>query len=219
MGGAYGTERVVSWLKNEGAGTFVDYGCGAGNLLAAARDAGWHAVGVEFDEALAAQIAKEKGVSVVTPGGLTRECADVLHLGDVIEHLTELDRQMPEILSLLKSGGLLLAQGPLENNANVFTFTIRSSHRLKRGRQMEMPPYHVILATADGQRTLFEQLGLHQLEYSIHENAWPAPGKLNRADLRRVRPVALYLLRRCSQIATAIHGGSWGNRYFFAGRR
>ena len=219
MGGAYGVKQVASWLKREGSGTFIDYGCGAGNLLAVAINLGWRTVGVEFDEKLATKIAEEKGVTVKTPERVERESADVLHIGDVIEHLTNLERQMPEILSLLKPGGLLLAQGPLENNTNLFNFTIKSSRRLRREGQIEMPPYHVILATAEGQRMFFQQSRLNELEYSVYEDAWPAPAKLNRAELVQLRLVGLYLLRRCSQLATAIHGGSWGNRYFFAGRK
>jgi 2-polyprenyl-3-methyl-5-hydroxy-6-metoxy-1,4-benzoquinol methylase len=78
--------------------------------------------------------------------------ADVVHVGDVIEHLTQLDTQFPEIPGLIKPGGLLLAQGPLENNASLFTFALSSARKLRPARRTEMAPYHVLLATSQGQR-------------------------------------------------------------------
>lgn len=50
---------------------------------------------------------------------------DVLHLGDMIEHLTDLEHQFPEILRLIKPGGYLLAQGPLEAGPNLFTSVLK----------------------------------------------------------------------------------------------
>jgi hypothetical protein len=142
----------------------------------------------------------------------------VLHLGDVIEHLTELNRQMPQILNLIKPGGVLLAQGPLEANGNLFAFSVRMARLLRKSRRTEMPPYHVLLATAIGQKRLFQRLGLDLLEYSMHEVAWPAPSRLKCADLLSPRLTLLFLLRRLSQAASKIRPAHWGNRYFYAGR-
>lgn len=213
--------RVIQWLKKMKAGTFLDYGCGAGALLTEAARLNWQAIGVEFDTDVAKAVAERTGAKVVNPSDqlLTGPVADVIHLGDVIEHLTEMNRQMPEILRLIKPGGLLLAQGPLENNASLFTLMVRLVRSLRRGSvRTEMAPYHVLLATAKGQKTLFDRLGLEQLEYSIHEVAWPAPVKLSRADLGRPRSVGLFVLRRFSQAVSALRPDQLGNRYFYAGR-
>lgn len=219
MGGAYGVAEVLKWLRQQGSGTFVDYGCGAGHLLVAAKAAGWQAVGIEFDQRLASSIAGKTGIPVLTTSDAMAGTADVLHLGDVVEHLTDTDRQMEQILSLLKPGGVLLAQGPLENNSNLFHFAISVSRRLRRNREIQMPPYHVLLATAAGQRRFFNRLGLRELQYTIREEAWPAPATITRAELAQSRALALYMLRRCSQICSAIRPQTWGNRYFYAGRK
>lgn len=213
--------RVVKWLKKVKAGTFIDYGCGTGALLTEALRLKWQTVGVEFDGAVAATVEERTGAKVTTDqaelvkGGTL---ADVLHLGDVIEHLTETNREMPEILGLIKPGGLLLAQGPLEANANLFTFVLRLVRSLRHSGPKEMAPYHVMLATAKGQRMLFERLGLDELEYSIHEVSWPAPSKLSRTELGSPRSVGLYALRRCSQLLSKARPNRWGNRYFYVGR-
>jgi SAM-dependent methyltransferase len=213
--------RVVKWLKlRAGGGTFIDYGCGTGTLLIEAAKLSWQAIGVELDEEVAKAVAKRTGARVVSnPQELADSTADVLHLGDVIEHLTEVNRLMPEILRLIKPGGLLLAQGPLENNANLFTRMLRLAKSARGARRTEMAPYHVMLATASGQRTLFERFGLEQLEYSVREVAWPAPSRLSLSDLKKARAVGLFTARRLSQAVSAIRPNRWGNRYFYAGRK
>jgi SAM-dependent methyltransferase len=213
--------RVVEWLKRTPPGVFLDYGCGAGELLVEAQKLGWTALGVELNRDVAQAVAARTGAQVVSD--VTEldavPCADVLHLGDVIEHLTGIEQQMPDILRLLKPGGLLLAQGPLEANANLFTLALKAARALRPQARTEMAPYHVLLATGEGQRTLFRRFGLAELEYSLSEVAWPAPASLPLSDLRRPRTVAMFGLRRASQAVSALRPHRWGNRYFYAGRK
>ena len=213
--------RIIEWLKKERPGTFIDYGCGEGELLIEATKLGWQAMGVEFDSAVAAAVEERTGVRVTTPQRLVslgQSFADVLHLGDVIEHLTELDSQLPEILRLIKPGGLLLAQGPLEGNANLFNLGLRLARLSRPTRKTEVPPYHVMLATAKGQRILFERFGLEEFEFCMREVSWPAANKLSSVNLRQPRSAGLFLLRRASQAATMLRPKHWGNRYFYVGR-
>jgi SAM-dependent methyltransferase len=214
-------QRVIEWLRRNERGTFVDYGCGAGALLAEAVRLNWKAVGVEFDDEVARVVARRTGTEVLSLRAaelLPEPIADVLHLGDVIEHLTRVNQQMPRILRLIKPGGLLLAQGPLEANANLFTATVRVVRRLRPAPRTEMAPYHVMLATAEGQRILFQRFGIEEIEYSIGETAWPAPDNLRLLDLKRPRAVGLFALRRVSQAISRLRPAKWGNRYFFVGR-
>ena len=214
------SSSVGRWLARLGRGTFLDYGCGSGAVLELGARAGWTAMGVEFDEDLARRVTARTGLPVVAEAashGLP--LADVLHLGDVIEHLTRLPEQMGRILERLRPGGVLLAQGPLEANPTLFLLAVRAGRRLRPGRRTEMPPYHVILATARAQRGFFRRQGLDELEYRVSETAWPAPERLAAADLARPRAVGLFVLRRLSRLASALNPGRSGNRYFYAGRR
>lgn len=211
------SSRVVAWLeRRQPPGTFIDYGCRKGTLLTAALERNWRAIGVELDPAVAADTERHTGARVVVPDDplLSSPLADVLHLGDVIEHLTDLNNQMPAMLRLLKPGGLLIAQGPLEANRNFFTLMIRASRRLKRSRVIEMAPMHVVLATNIGQRTFFLRFGLRELEYSLSEVDWPAPSELN---LRSPRDASLFLIRRVSRVCSSLKPQVWGNRYFYVG--
>jgi len=223
MSGMAGTGEVLRWLKRSKPGTFIDYGCGAGHLLREAAKEGWKAVGVELDQRVAEKYSDGAGVLIVTdPTKLTELGsegeADVLHLGDVIEHLTDPDTQIPRILSLLKKEGILLAQGPLEGNPNLFLTAMRWARRLRGRRVLEMPPYHVIQATAGGQQAFFRRFGLAELAFTVHEVPWPAPGRLTRDNILNLRALALFSVRRISQVVSSFRPGALGNRYFYAGR-
>lgn len=217
-GGPREIARVVRYLTvRKTPGTFVDYGCGRGRLLQEVSRLGWPAVGVEFDDGVAASIARDIGLTVVGRDEAHRSLrgrADVLHLGDVIEHLTAIDEQMPAILDLVAPGGILIAQGPLEGNANLFTLVLRFVWAMTRSRTSTMPPYHVLLATADGQRRLFTRLGLVVRDFEISEVAWPAPQRLGLRDIGNVRTVGMFILRLISQLVSLVGRRDWGNRYF-----
>ncbi|MGZ5435791.1 MAG: class I SAM-dependent methyltransferase [Pyrinomonadaceae bacterium] len=211
--------RVVELIRGRLPGVFVDYGCRDGSLLVEAAKLNWRTVGVELDARVARETAARTGAEVITPSDekLTDGFADVIHLGDVIEHLTKVNEQLPAMLRLLKPGGLFLAQGPLEGNANLFTAAIRLSRKLTGPRRIETPPRHVMLATSAGQRALFARFGLTESEYRMREVAWPAPSRLSLSVLKDLRGVTLFVLRRCSQALSSLRPGVWGNRYFYAG--
>jgi SAM-dependent methyltransferase len=213
-------DRVVDWLERAEKGTFLDFGCGDGELLAAVSGIGWRALGVELDEEVADRVGRARGLAIHSdPSRLPDGAADVVHLGDVIEHLTEMDRQLAGVLRLVRPGGMLIAQGPLEANDCLFTWTLRCAHGLRPARRVEMPPYHVVLATAGGQRTLFRRFGLAELEFRVSEVAWPAPERAELQLLGRPRELALFCLRRASQALSRVRPAAWGNRYFYVGRR
>lgn len=216
-------QRVVDWLRTKAVGTFVDYGCGGGALLVEVRRLGWTTLGVEFDSDVARAVERRTGVRVFDRVSRLElqngPRADVLHLGDVLEHLTDPATELRGILRLVKPGGYLLAQGPLEANPNLFTAMLRVSRQIRHAPASDMPPYHVTLATSAGQRALFRRSGLEPVEFSMHEVDWPAPSSLSWADARHVRRVGLYALRRLSRALTRLSPGHLGNRYFYVGRR
>lgn len=213
--------RVIETLKKNPPGVFVDYGCGGGELLIEAKRLGWKAFGVELDREVAARVEATTGIRVFVGPHNNPEfpLADVLHLGDVIEHLTRLEEQLPQILELIKPGGILLAQGPLEANTSFFTFVLSTSRRLRPAKRTEMAPYHVLLATSRGQREFFKRFGLEEIDYTLREVSWPAPVGLASSDLKNPRTVVLFALRKVSKTLTSINPTKWGNRYFYEGRK
>jgi SAM-dependent methyltransferase len=214
-------ERLLAVLARHGPGCFVDFGCGSGSLLKEARRLGWTAVGVEFQADVVQKVAAHTGSAVLLGIAGLRSCAslpaDVIHLGDVVEHLTTPEVVLRELVPLLAPGGWLVSQGPLEAGPCLFSAALRFARRLRAARPVEMPPYHVLQATVRGQLRLFERVGLRPLAYVVTEVDWPAPSALSWIAARQPRSLGLFVLRRLSRAASALSGGALGNRYFYIG--
>lgn len=208
-------DRVLGLLNGDG-GVFLDFGCGSGELLEMAAKKGYKPVGVEFNPKTVAAVREKLGFDIVTPDQPT-EPADILHLGDVIEHLTDIDTQLASILERLKPGGTLIAHNPLEANPNFYNSVISLSRRV-RGGAVDGVPYHVTLATTEGQKKLFERFGITEKMFEVDEIAFPAPDRLGEID--SPKRAALYFLRRASQLISRIRGVQRsGNRYLFVGTK
>ncbi len=218
------TEQLVKLSGSSigSVGTFLDYGCGAGGgRLLSAQSLGWSVVGVEVNSEIARLVSDSLGLQCLTVQDaekLDRPIADVGHLGDVVEHLTEPLTQIQTFIKLIKPGGFILAQGPLEANRNLFEWSMRLSGKRNLERVLEFPPWHVILASANGQRRFFELCGLETISFNISEIDWPAPARLRPAAYKDKRLLALYLLRRASKAVGKLKIRDWGNRYFYVGR-
>jgi SAM-dependent methyltransferase len=215
-----GSRRVLDHLATLKPGNFLDYGCGAGSLLRSVSELGWKCFGVDFDRSNTTRIREKQEIEVA--GDLSdiddAICFDVVHFGDVLEHLTDVNTQIPPILARLSTGGAMIAQGPLEANANLFLYGLRLK-RLLRPTDSTMPPYHVSLATARGQRTFFERFGLTETDFSVFETAHPAPDRLTAAELKSPRLTALWAMRAVSQTVSHVSPGMMGNRYFYIGHK
>lgn len=214
--------KVIDWLRLTPMGRFVDYGCGRGELLMAAGLLGWKVAGVEFEPSVARTVSERLGLPVFAAGegGVAHlGPVDTVHLGDVIEHLVQPEQTVRELLSIVRPGGLVLAQGPLEAGPCLFATALQWWQRAVRPPPRLMAPYHVVMATAVGQRQFFARMGLEEIEYRVSEVHWPAPTHVRFRDLARPRSLALWALRQLSMIWSGARPHSRGNRYFFAGRR
>lgn len=100
-------------------GTLLDIGCGTGNFLAAAHDAGYRVTGTELDRN-AARFAKERlGVERVLPvtiagfvEQLGNEKFDVATFFEVLEHQTEPAEFLRHVKSCLKPRGTIALSVP-----------------------------------------------------------------------------------------------------------
>lgn len=208
---------VMRALRERPAGMFIDYGCGAGDLLVKAASLGWDARGVELNEDVARRVSLTTGQRVTSrPESLAdhegRPCADVIHAGDVIEHFGRLDEELDRLLGLLKPGGLLLVQGPLLSGACLFNLVFQTAGRMRPNRVIDTPPTQLVASTRQGMEYLLERRQLRPTELQIREVAWPGPWRWEA----RPRAAVLYALRRVSQLVSGLAPGRLGNRYQLA---
>jgi SAM-dependent methyltransferase len=161
----------------------LDYGCGLGGFLTALKHEGFSPTGVEYDEEAAREARRNTGCETFSLDSFTfapRERAyDVLHLGDVIAHLPEPKTTLTELLEHVKPGGLVFAEGPLQNNPSPVFWAARafgSAKRLARPRSAGgYPPTHLFRADEKQHLLLFKGVEprLELLHWEIFETGWP----------------------------------------------
>ncbi|MFY9656540.1 MAG: methyltransferase domain-containing protein, partial [Methylocystis sp.] len=141
----------------------LDYGCGLGLFLRALDEQGFSATGVEFDREAAEMAAKVSRCPAYALEELAERQAeaslDALHLGDVLEHLGDPAKTLDALLSLVKPGGLLFVEGPLENNSSPVYWSARFAGAmkrfLKRGFVGSGAPTHLLRVDGAQQQAFF----------------------------------------------------------------
>ena len=102
-----------------GGGALLDIGCGTGNFLAAARDAGYRVTGIELDRN-AARFAKERlGLQRVLPLTISEFAAqhpeerfDVVTFFEVLEHQAAPVEFLQNVRGRVRTGGLIALSVP-----------------------------------------------------------------------------------------------------------
>lgn len=131
-------------------GRLLDIGCGRGEALVAAAQAGWEAIGVEPSAEFAAA-GRALGVEIVngTVADLTEpeHSFDLVMLSGVLEHVYDPLEMLRAARSYLQAGGLTFIDVPNERS-----LVQRLSERLARARGRDwttalsptFAPYHVV---------------------------------------------------------------------------
>jgi SAM-dependent methyltransferase len=170
----------------------MDYGCGAGAFLSSLKSAGLKGFGVEFDPDAARQAAAVSGFdtcSVAELEGLRGlQKFDAIHLGDVLEHMPDPKEELTRLLQLLRPGGVLFLEGPLETQASPVYWAARLFGAARRAMGRRQPsqgaPTHLIRTHAWAQRRFVDQLAAEFKEqhWRVYETGWPYAfgGRLQR---------------------------------------
>ena len=161
-------------------GRLLDFGCGNGAFLIAARSAGFESEGVELDPEAREQAAANSSCPVRSIDEVRGDGRrfDVIHLGDVLEHLPAPAQAMRDLEDLLAPGGVFFIEGPLEDNPSLVLLAARTFGAIKkmRGKPLRghLPPFHLFRATARAQRAFFEEkLGYAVKAFAVQESGWP----------------------------------------------
>ena len=211
---------VLNNLPQAWDGLFVDLGCGDGELLRFAAERGYDVLGFDVDEASveAAKIASGCMIRTFSELSLFAGQASAVHFGDVLEHVADPESLVREAMLLLRPGGLVLAQGPLEANRSLFNIALAVAAICRRSVPVTTPPYHVHLVSSRGQEGLFQRLGLETLKYRLSDISWPAPSEFRFRLIRDPRRLALYLCRRISSAVRPLAPQILSNRFEYIGR-
>jgi SAM-dependent methyltransferase len=200
----------------------LDFGCGNGSFIVAAKKLGFACEGVELDEKTRLLAAENAAAQVHALEDLLSSGRrfGTIHLGDVLPHVPDPAATMRTLESLLEPGGAFFVEGVLENNPSPVYYSLCLlgwiKHRLGRGRGC-FTPYRLYRATAASQRTFFEKtLGYGVELYQLSEDGWPytsaktllRPGSASNF----VRLVIASLARSASRVGNRI-GLPLGNRF------
>ena len=166
-----------NYLQGMPPGRLLDVGCGNGLFLGSMARAGWSAHAVDFDAAALALAARQRGVT--TSQGALSELAlpaasfDAIHMGNVIEHLSDPLKTLAECHRLLKPGGRMVVITPnldslghrlfgadwrgLEPPRHVFLFSVRSLTKLARAAGFNAPRVFSVTGDRAGAGYIVEQ--------------------------------------------------------------
>jgi len=110
-------QEIISRLKKyKKGGLLLEVGCAGGHFLELAKDFGYKVEGIEISSNIA-ELAKEKlGLNIIVGTiediKLPSQKYDIVYLGDVLEHIYNLDSFLKEIFRILKPFGLLYIDLP-----------------------------------------------------------------------------------------------------------
>lgn len=205
---------VLTKLVDLPDGPFVDWGCGTGSLVEALSEAGRYSIGVEVDETHVRQL-RDIGIEAVelrAAQTLDGKCAAV-HLADVLEHVRDPLDTLSSALGLLRPEGLILIQGPLEGDQDLFARCLRMYSGLAR-EPIRMPPWHLHQFSLSGFRMLLSRAGIAS-DIETRTVSWPAPRRF--ADCQTWRDRALVALRKSSVLHGKVRRVDSANRVMMVG--
>lgn len=138
---------------------FLDVGCGAGSLLAAAKRADWLATGVEVSKP-SIDFLQERGFQVfhgeLEAAHFVENSFDVVTASEILEHISQPLALLKESLRILRPGGLFWATTPHGRGV--------SARLLGADWTCVSPPEHLQLFSVKGIKGLLEKAGFQKVQ-------------------------------------------------------
>jgi SAM-dependent methyltransferase len=193
-------------------GRLLDIGVGRGELLRAAIEEGWEAVGIEPSPEFARYATNYSGAEVI-PRAI-EECTfedasfDVVVLGAVLEHLYNPNETIREIARILRPGGVLFVDVPNEGG---LYFRLGNIYERLRGRNWVVnlaptfPPFHIFGFTPRALRALLAKHGLVPAQWRVYGGRSLVPsGDSLLGNFERLAAQAVTALSRFGSLGTYI---------------
>lgn len=209
-------EHYLTRISDRGEKLYLDFGCGASaNTLILAKALGFQAFGVEVAEDTRKQANLVSGCEIYSPEEIATDQHrfDIVFMGDVLEHVMDPILLLESAQNSLKSGGVLVIQGPLEGAVTLSNFFVSLKAQIFFRRPSTFPPYHVSLARRNSILKMLRVRDLTVVDMEITEPYWPAPRFGSKDSF--VSP-SKFLLSLTKLIDIGIHriNKSYGTRFF-----
>ncbi len=103
---------------------------------------------------------------------------DVIHLGDVLEHVIAPDYLLLNLHKKIKKNGLLYIEGPIERNFSLVNFLIIVFGNIKRflrpNYKNNFKPYHLFFCNFQNQISMIKKINKFKIiDYKVYETGWP----------------------------------------------
>jgi SAM-dependent methyltransferase len=181
--------QVARELTSE-TGRLLDIGSGRGEVLKAAGEERWKAVGLDPSPMFADYAARYSGAEVrcetLEQSNFAADSFDVVILGAVLEHLYNPDQIIKEVSRVLRPGGALFVDVPNERGLYYF---IGNTYQRVRGRDWVVnlaptfPPFHVFGFSPRSLRALLGKHGLKPERWQVYPGRAMVPARGGLAGL------------------------------------
>lgn len=202
----------------------LDYGCGNANFLINARHHGFNCDGAEYNREHVDILKKE------IPGSNfylledffsdPNTTYDVIRLSNVLEHLTNPREITEKLVAKLNPKGILIIEGPVENN---FTFALlirkayfRLGRLLRKNRVVSHVPTHIFFSNAHNQRGFFQHYPLQEMHFELAESEWPFPEKWEQVT--GLASAFMFVSAKLSMMLKPL-SKNWGNTFIYVGQK
>ena len=103
---------------------------------------------------------------------------DVIHLGDVLEHVLDPNYLLINLHKKIKKKGLLYLEGPIERNFSLVNLSIILFGNIKRlltpNYKNNFKPYHLFFCDFQNQLLMIKKINKFKIiDYEIFETGWP----------------------------------------------
>ena len=191
-------ELLSKYISNSDA-KVLDYGCGYGHFLKALLNRNFKAEGFEFDKAACTKAEQFSGCKVHPINQLVnieKNTFNVLHLGDVLEHLPDPHQTLEKLIMLLDSNGIIFIEGPIETNPSPVYWAAKLFGFIKKtflSKDNNGKPTHLIRVDAKTQKDFILKINsrIECLHWEIYETGWPY--RNNGPIKNTIAKLAIYL--------------------------
>lgn len=152
---------LLERLPRRPPGRLLDVGCGAGHLLALARDLGWDVAGVDPSAAACAIARREYRLRVqaatLEAAGLPGASVDVVTMVNVLDQAPDPLRLLEATRRVLRPGGLLMTRIPNGDFHRAAWAVVRRLPSVARTRLYPLVIFHPFSLNAKAIRMLLER--------------------------------------------------------------